>query len=36
LEDVTSNSKKRWPGRSSKYPPEFRKDAVAMVLDEDR
>jgi transposase-like protein len=23
-------------GRPSKYPPEFRRDAVAMVLDEDR
>lgn len=25
---------KRAPGRPSKYPPEFRRDAVAMVLDE--
>ena len=32
-----SNSKtKRARGRPSKYPPEFRRDAVAMVLDEDR
>ena len=31
-----STSKKRRPGRPSKYPPEFRRDAVAMVLDEDR
>jgi transposase len=32
-----SNSKsKRLRGRPSKYPPEFRRDAVAMVLDEDR
>jgi transposase len=30
-----SNKKKR-PGRPSKYPPEFRRDAVAMVLDENR
>lgn len=29
-------SKKRRPGRPSKYPPEFRRDAVAMVLDEER
>ena len=30
-----SNKKgKRAPGRPSKYPPEFRRDAVAMVLDE--
>ena len=26
----------RRPGRPSKYPPEFRRDAVAMVLDEGR
>lgn len=31
-----STSKKRRPGRPSKYLPEFRRDAVAMVLDEDR
>ena len=31
-----SSSKKGRPGRPSKYPPEFRRDAVAMVLDEDR
>lgn len=31
-----SVSKKRRPGRPSKYPPEFRREAVAMVLDEDR
>ena len=31
-----SSSKKRRPGRPSQYPPEFRRDAVAMVLDEDR
>lgn len=31
-----SSSKKRRPGRPSKYPPEFRRDAVAMVLGEDR
>lgn len=30
------NKKKRGRGRPSKYPPEFRRDAVAMVLDEDR
>jgi transposase-like protein len=30
-----SNKRKR-PGRPSKYPPEFRRDAVAMVLEEDR
>ena len=29
-----SNSKKRRPGRPAKYPPEFQRDAVAMVLDE--
>lgn len=29
-----STSRKRRPGRPSKYPPEFRRDAVAMVLDE--
>jgi transposase len=28
--------KKRRAGRPSKYPPEFRRDAVAMVLDEER
>ena len=31
-----STSKKRRPGRPSKYPPEFRRDAVAMVLDEEQ
>jgi transposase len=31
-----SNSKKRRPGRTAKYPPEFQRDAVAMVLDEER
>ena len=31
-----SNKKKRRPGRPSKFPPEFRRDSVAMVLDEDR
>ncbi len=31
-----SNKVKRRVGRPSKYPPEFRRDAVAMVLDEDR
>jgi len=32
-----SNSRsKRARGRPSKYPPEFRRDAVAMVLDEHR
>ena len=31
-----STSKKRRPGRPSKYPPEFQADAVAMVLVEDR
>ena len=31
-----SNKKKRRPGRPSKFPPEFRRDAVALVLDEDR
>lgn len=31
-----SNKKKRARGRPSKYPPEFRRDAVAMVLDEGR
>ena len=31
-----SNSKKRRPGRPAKYPPEFQRDAVAMVLDEGR
>lgn len=29
-----SNKKKRRPGRPSKFPPEFRRDAVAMALDE--
>jgi len=31
-----SNRKKRGPGRPSKYPPEFQRDAVSMVLDEER
>jgi transposase len=31
-----SNRSKRARGRPSKYPPEFRRDAVAMVLDEGR
>lgn len=31
-----SNRKRTSPGRPSKFPPEFRRDAVAMVLDEDR
>ena len=30
------SNKKRSPGRPAKYPPEFQRDAVAMVLDEDR
>ena len=29
-------NKKRRPGRPAKYPPEFQRDAVAMVLDEGR
>lgn len=31
-----SNRSKRARGRPSKYSPEFRRDAVAMVLDEER
>jgi transposase len=31
-----SNRKKTARGRPSKFPPEFRRDAVAMVLDESR
>src|SRR4051794_4862566 len=31
-----SNRKTRVRGRPSKFPPEFRRDAVAMVLDEHR
>ncbi len=31
-----SNRKKSRGGRPSKWPPEFRRDAVAMVLDEER
>jgi transposase len=31
-----SNRKRTSSGRPSKFPPEFRRDAVAMVLDEDR
>jgi transposase len=30
------STRKRSRGRPSKYPPEFQRDAVAMVLDEDR
>jgi len=30
------SNKKKQRGRPPKYPPEFRRDAVAMVLDEDR
>ena len=30
------SNKERRPGRPSKYPPEFQRDAVAMVLDEGR
>jgi len=30
------SNKKRAPGRPSEYPPEFQRDAVAMVLDEGR
>ena len=30
------SNKKRLPGRPAKYPPEFQRDAVAMVLDEGR
>ena len=30
------SNKKRSPGRPAKYPPEFQRDAVAMVLDEGR
>jgi transposase len=30
------SNKKRRPGRPAKYPPEFQRDAVAMVLDEER
>ncbi len=33
---MSNSKKKRSRGRPSKYPPEFRRDAVAMVLDEDR
>lgn len=31
-----STREKRRPGRPSRYPPEFRHDAVAMVLDQER
>jgi transposase len=31
-----SNRKRSTRGRPSKFPPEFRRDAVAMVLDENR
>ena len=31
-----SNSKNRSRGRPPKYPPEFQRDAIAMVLDEQR
>ena len=30
------SNKERRPGRPSKYPPEFQRDAVGMVLDEER
>jgi transposase len=30
------SNKKRRPGRPSKYPPEFQRDAVALVLEEGR
>ena len=30
------SNKKRLPGRPAKYPPEFQRDAVVMVLDENR
>ena len=30
------SNKKRLPGRPAKYPPEFQRGAVAMVLDEGR
>lgn len=30
------SNKKQSPGRPAKYPPEFQRDAVAMVLDEGR
>ena len=30
------SNKKRSPGRPAQYPPEFQRDAVAMVLDEGR
>jgi len=30
------SNKKRSPGRPAKYPPEFQRDAVAMVLVEER
>ena len=30
------SNKKRLPGRPATYPPEFQRDAVAMVLDEKR
>lgn len=33
---MSNSKKKRSRGRPSKYPPEFRRDAVAMVLDEER
>jgi transposase-like protein len=33
---VSTGKRKQSRGRPSLYPPEFRKDAVAMVLDEDR
>lgn len=33
---MSNSRKKRARGRPSKYPPEFRRDAVAMVLDENR
>jgi transposase-like protein len=33
---MSNNRSRRQRGRPSKYPPEFRRDAVAMVLDEGR
>ena len=30
------SNKRRLPGRPAKYPPEFQRDAVAMVLDDGR
>lgn len=33
---MSTGSKKRRPGRPPRYAPEFQRDAVAMVLDEER